>query len=105
MITNVSKLIDSSAIVTTGAGVYAPNVQEFARTFQAVVSGTGAVTASLTIDASLDNVNFITIGRIDLTGTTSATDGFSAYANWAFYRANLTAITGTSALVTVLMGA
>lgn len=75
------------------------------RTFQAVVSGTGAVTATVLIEVSNDDTNFLTLGTITLSGTTSATDGFASDAPWINVRAKLTAISGTSAAVTVTMGA
>ena len=76
------------------------------RTFQAVVTGTGAVAATILLEVSNDGVNFITpgIATITLSGTNVATDGVSSSAPWAFIRANITAISGTNAAVTVLMG-
>lgn len=79
--------------------------------FQAIVTGTGAVTATINIDVSNEeltgqgtNSNWITMGTITLSGTTSATDGFNTICPWRFVRANVTALTGTGAKVQVIMG-
>lgn len=74
------------------------------RTFQAVVSGTGAVSATVDIEVSNDNINFMVMGTISLSGTDTNTDGFAANAKWNYVRANLTAISGTGASVTVVLG-
>lgn len=44
------------------------------------------------------------LGTITLTGTNSASDGFTTQAPWRYVRANVTAVTGTGAVVNVLMG-
>lgn len=74
------------------------------RTYQATVSGTGAVTATVVIEGSADGVNYLTLGTITLSGTTSATDGFVSQAKWAAVRAKVTAITGTGAAVNAVVG-
>lgn len=75
-------------------------------TFQATVTGTGAVAATVVIDCSNDGTNWCTtsLGTITLTGTTTASDGFTTTAPWKFVRARVTAISGTGASVIVLMG-
>lgn len=79
------------------------------RSYQATVSGTGAVTATVIIEGSNEDPakspTFLTIATITLSGTTSASDGFVGTAAWGYVRARLTAITGTGAAVTVTMGA
>jgi len=74
--------------------------------FQATVVGTGAVAATVVIEGSNDGTNWVatTLGTITLSGTTSATDGFTTDAPWMYVRARVTAISGTGATVTVLMG-
>ena len=79
--------------------------------FQAIVTGTGAVTATVAIQVSNEeatgqgtNSNWITIASIALTGTTTATDGFTTIAPWRFVRAVTTNVTGTGATVEVIMG-
>lgn len=80
-------------------------------TFQGIVTGTGAQTATIVIQASNEdltfagtNSNWVTLGTITLSGTTSATDGFATTAAWKYVRANVTALTGTGATVQVIMG-
>jgi hypothetical protein len=44
------------------------------------------------------------MGTITLTGTLSASDGFASTSAWKYVRANLTAISGTGAVVTAFLG-
>lgn len=92
-----------NGVLVTGAGA-ALQTSARQRTFQGKVVGTGAVTATIKVEVSLDGVNFIVIGTITLSGTTEAFDGFATEAPWEYVRGNVTAITGTSAAATLLMG-
>lgn len=90
---------------TTGAG----NIKDSPfTTFQAWVSGTGAVSATIVIDCSNDDTlqNWCStpLGTITLSGTTSSSDGFTTTAPWKYVRARVTAISGTGATVVCLMG-
>lgn len=79
-------------------------------TIQATVAGTGAVTATVAVEVSNGPdsapVALATVaGTITLSGTNSASDGFTTQnAPWRFWRMNVTAITGTGAKVTGIMG-
>ena len=44
------------------------------------------------------------MGTITLSGTTTATDGFTTIAPWRWVRVNVTAISGTGATVQTIMG-
>lgn len=88
-----------------GAGVdVSPGVD--LATFEAAGSttaGTGA--ATVVIQVSLDRVNWLTLGTITLTlGTAATSDGFASNAKWTYTRANVTAISGTGAVVSAYMG-
>lgn len=73
--------------------------------YQATVSGTGTVTATITLEVSNDATFAVAtlLGTITLTGTTSSSDGFTTDAPWKYVRAAVTAITGTGATVNVTM--
>ncbi len=75
-------------------------------TYQATVSGTGAVTATVQIEVSNDNVGWLydSTSTLSLTGTTVASGGFTSNAQWKYIRANITAISGANAKVTVTVG-
>lgn len=93
-------------VLVTGAGnaVYKDSPHA---TFQATVVGTGAVTATVDIEVSNDGTYWAdtAAGTITLSGTTSHSDGFTTTsAPWKYVRANVTAVTGTGATVTVSMG-
>jgi hypothetical protein len=75
------------------------------RNFVAHISGTGAVSATVLVEVSNNNVHFFTLATIELSGTTSATDGFVSDESWQFIRGRVTAISGTGAAVTLTMGA
>jgi hypothetical protein len=83
------------------------------RTFQAygaTSSGAGAATIVIevsNIEAAVNstNVDWITAGTITLTlATTRSSDGFTMDAPWRNVRARVTAISGTGAAVSVVMG-
>lgn len=99
----ITDILVSATTTTTGSWMYkdAPNA-----TYQATVSGTGAVSATIVIDVSNDGVNAVTtaLGTITLSGTTSASDGFTTSAPWKYVRARITAISGTNATVNVNQG-
>ena len=73
------------------------------RVFQAsgtTSSGSGA--ATILIQVSLDDSNWVTLGTISLTlGTTATSDGFASDAPWIYTRARVSAISGTGASVNV----
>ena len=99
-------LLNAATTTATGTGYTAMDVRYDTenRVFQATVSGTGAVSATVNVEVSNDNTNWLVLGTITLSGTTSASDGFAAGAPWPYTRARVTAISGTSAAVTVSMG-
>lgn len=97
------ELMDGVTTNTTGAWkkrAYGEN------TFQASVTGTGAVGVAVAIEVSNDGVNALDTeaGTITLSGTNSASDGFYMPANWKYVRAVTSGITGTNAAVTVTAG-
>jgi len=94
-----------SSVTTTATGE-AISFGSDAYAIHAVVVGTGAVTAVVVIEASnFDGFVYpMTLGTITLSGTNSAADGFSAYAPWKAIRAKVTAVSGTGAAVSVLVG-
>jgi hypothetical protein len=94
-----------AAVTATGAGsAFAVPAGTAKRTFQATVAGTGAVTATVLVEITNDGTNWLTLGTITLSGTTSDSDGFAADAPWAQVRGNVSAVSGTGAAVTLIMG-
>lgn len=74
---------------------------------QANVVGSGSVAATIVIEASNDGTYALAtaLGTITLSGTDNDSDGFTTDAPWKYIRARITAISGTSATVTVLVSA
>jgi len=98
---------DPSVITTTTVSNSLPIPKESPwSSFQAIVVGTGAVGATVSIYGSNDGTNFCAtaLGTITLSGTTSATDGFVTVAPWKFVKVSVSAISGTGATVNVNMG-
>ena len=80
-------------------------------TYQANLSGTGSVSATVQIQVTNDpdtyngtSSNWVLLGTITLSGTNTASDGFASNAAWAYCRANCTAISGTGATLEVALG-
>jgi len=95
-----SGLTATGASPSAGAGV----AKAGEKTFHAVVSGTGNVSSTVLIEVSNDPTNdgWVTLGTITLPSTaTTVSDGFASQASWAYYRCNVTAISGTGATVQV----
>lgn len=101
-VSTVALLTDATA---TGAGTSHEPWNE-KRTFQGVGSTTsGSGAATIKVQASNDNANWIDLGTITLTlGVTATTDGFTSDAPWRYIRGNVTAISGTGAKASLLMG-
>lgn len=98
-----------SAATTTGAGTAFYGLRPVPRSYQATVTGTGAVSATVYIEVSTNGTNWLTnansLCTITLSGTTSATGGCAVpAAMWPYIRANVSAISGTGAAVTVNVG-
>lgn len=90
-----------SAATTTATGL--PLANPGGGAYQATVTGTGTVGATVVIEVSIDGVGWLALSTLTLSGTTSATDGFIAAGGWPNVRARVSAISGTSAAVTVLI--
>lgn len=102
-------LVNSHPLLTNATATGAGSTFELhARqcTFQATGTTTaGSGAATIAIRVSNDKVTWLTLGTISLTLSTVASgDGFASDAAWAYVRANVTAISGTGASVTVTMG-
>jgi hypothetical protein len=99
----VRDLLQGATTTTTGDWKYRDGLDA---TYQATVSGTGAVSATVVIEASNDNANAIAtpLGTIVLSGTTITSDGFASSAPWKYVRARVSAISGTGATINVNTG-
>lgn len=93
-----------AAATATGPSVAFPDRGQ-PPSFAANVQGTGAVTATVEIQArNAASGVWFRLATITLSGTTSAADGFGTLVRYMEYRANCTALTGTGAALTVTMG-
>lgn len=93
----------SSDAQATGSTMLAS--QRNQRTFQATVSGTGAVTATVVLEVSNNaSDGWVTALTFTLSGTTTATDGASYAPIWPYIRGKITAISGTGATAKLTIG-
>lgn len=107
------KIILLDAVTSTGAGEwqrFKANFMNANATFQASANGSaGAFSATIDIEVSNDGVNALDtpMGTITLSGTATTVNscGFASNASWLYVRGNVTAISGTGANVTLIMGA
>lgn len=76
------------------------------RTFQAKGSTSASTgSASVAVQVSNDGTNWLTLGTITLSLSTSeSSDGFSSDSPWEYVRGNVLSISGTDATVSLLMG-
>ena len=103
----ITTLLLNASATGAGTGVkYSALDPSFAlpnRWFQATLSGASAISATVEIDGSADNVNWVPVSTIGLTSSvpTSAVQVTST-APWM--RGNITAISGTGETVTLMSG-
>lgn len=86
--------------VTTNVNGAAARLHFTPGIYQATVDGTGVISVTVTIQGSLDGVNWVAVGSaISLSGTTTDTDKLLNTEPWPFVRAVTSSITGTGATV------
>jgi len=81
-----------------GKGMPMPN-----RWFQATLNGASAVSATVNIEGSTDDVNYVQIASINLTAA-SATQAIATVQTAPFIRGNVIAISGVGETVTLRSG-
>lgn len=99
----VARILLDSATSTATSDTFT-GIDAINRSFQATLTGNGALSATVLIQVSNDGANWITMHTIALSGNNYATDGVASEAAWKNIRVNLSAISGTGASVTVIMG-
>ena len=97
-------ILNAATTPTTGTVFQARPLN---RAFQAFVTGTGTVTATVLIEVSMDGVNWATRQTLNINGV-AGTNAASAVFNdtlapFPFVRGTLTGITGTNAACTLYM--
>lgn len=96
------------AVTATGASArLETSAQLFSfQAYGTTSAGSGAATVKIegsNVAAPTTN-DWVVLGTVTLTlGTTSTADGVTIYAPWRYLRANVTAISGTTATVTALV--
>lgn len=93
-------LIDAVTADGAGSAFTMPRGSAY-RVFQANIAGTGAVSATVTVEGSIDGVIWSTIESIALTGTTTD-EGYAASVEpWPQVRGRVASISGTGATVSL----
>lgn len=103
------KLLDN--VSATGAGAKSTPLKTPKRSFQAygkTTAGVGSVTVQVQVsdvENPAEDGDWFVMGSITLVlGTTKVSDGFTSDAPWRHIRGNVSAIAGTGATVTLLIG-
>lgn len=87
--------------------VYAPGVPAGATmTYVSATSATlsAAATATATVQARFQALNWVLLGNINLSGTRQACDGFATNVSWKWIQASVVSISGTGAAVHIKQG-
>lgn len=100
----MAKLIDAATV--TGAGSKIGRKPGLTSVLGYGTTASGAGAATINIEVSNEGTQWVVAGTLTLTLATTVTtgtntDGFNINAGWSFIRANVTAISGTGAAVTV----
>lgn len=99
MSTTIQSLSSASAVGNLGSAFVPPNGRPV-RNVQVSIAGSGAVSATVDVYASVDGVTFAKLYTVNLSGTGSDSALNSVYVENCWVSAVVTAIAGTSALVT-----
>lgn len=96
-------LLRDVASPSTGSSAETWQKQRTYHALGSVSSGTGA--ASVLIEVSNDNINFMTLATFTLTlGVAVVSDGHVSDETWAYVRGRVVSISGTGAKVSLFMG-
>jgi hypothetical protein len=93
-----------SAEATTNVSTVPVNLWGGKNSFQVILTGTGSVSVTATLQVSNDASNWIDATALSLSGTGGDVDGATLDAAWKWARITLASITGTAATVTVYHG-
>ena len=101
----ITPLLSGVSITGAGIGVTMPQYATN-RWMQATLSGSSAVSASVEIDGSTDNSNWVPIATILVASSpvVSQTAATQLLSSAPYMRGNVTAISGTGATVTLTSG-
>lgn len=104
-----TKLLSSATATGAGNTVLMPSGANGRGrcSYQAIANGSaGAFAATVAVQVSNDGTNWETLGTLTLSGTatTADADSFMADTPWQYVRGYVTAISGTDATATLLMG-
>lgn len=95
----VNQILTNLAANGSGEAYQCPSRAPY-RVYQAVLTGTGALTGTCTFEGSCDGVNWSAIAAgLDLSGNDSIAKAVAVAAAWPQVRATVTLLTGTSAKV------
>jgi hypothetical protein len=100
----VTKLLSAVTVDGAGSSFEMPR-GEAQHAFMATIAGTGAVSATVTIEGSMDSVSWVPgLATMSLTGTTTDVKGATlANAPYPQLRARIASISGTGATVNAWM--
>jgi hypothetical protein len=92
--------VTTSTVAGIGPTSYV-NVRAVFKGFQAVVTGSGAVSATVNVEGSFDGTNWALLTTLSPSGTNTGTAIGTSATPCPFVRANFTALTGTAGYLMV----
>lgn len=103
----ITILLQNVASVGAGPSInfarMSPDIPIPNRAFQVVLNGASADSATVTLQGSNDNTNWLTLATFSPTSAVPDV-GSQVVSTYAYMRGNLTAISGTGASVTMISG-
>jgi hypothetical protein len=95
------KFSNGAATATTNLSTESVNLWGAYNSVQVVLTGSGTVSVTATVQVSNDRSNWIDATALSLSGTGGDTDGATLASGWMWMRVTLSSITGTSATASV----
>lgn len=101
---SATKILTSAIAATAAGAVFIPNdLNPRQRQVQAFMTGTGALTATVLVEVSLDGVNYAQAASLALSGTAYDSKLAQVLAEGCWIRTTVSALTGTGATVSTLI--
>lgn len=97
----IARLVTGTTANVTGDAFTLPPNRPY-RCFTSTIAGTGAVSATATVEGSIDGDNWTEIASMSLSGTDADAKHAEDIAVWPMIRGKVASITGTDATVSIL---
>lgn len=101
---SVQKLLTGATAVNAAGAAFIPkDLNPRQRQVQAILTGTGAITATVLVEVSLNGTNFAQFASLSLSGSAYDSKLSQVLAEDCWVRTTVSALTGTGATVSTLV--